>query len=228
MADTMTAPDLIHRIARTTRARRFVALSSDSTGIPALGAIEPHAFEVLISMRYSAAGSNAPSTKAFRDIAAVITDLCALGPFDLAFVDPFDSYRESLAALQGLLPCLHRSGWLVVHDCLPPPDLSGEQYVDGPWCGSTYAAFRDVAVSSGRGWFVVDADYGLGVMTPEGTNHLVSRASPARLDTRWALADLEQRRALLAEYAVDLMRVVRPEQVGELLWRMPSTRSVGA
>ena len=88
---------------------------------------------------------------------------------ELVFIDCWHSYDDSVQVLELALSMLPHGGFIVMHDC-DPPDLEAA----GPppancgelWCGDTWRAFVDFTTSlpSGCEWFVVESDFGVGVI----------------------------------------------------------------
>jgi len=213
----MMAHELLHRIATLTQARRCILVTSETTGNPALEKASSAQFETMVSMQYSPATTAEPGTDRYRTIDQVADEARRLGPFDVAFVDPYHTYEASMVALACLAECIRDRGWMIVHDCFPPFELASDIYQDGPWCGSTYAAFRDVAETSDRAWFVADSDFGLGVLGPASTAHLIRHAVAPELAALWRESDIDSKRELLKDAGVPLMRVVSPARVDDLL-----------
>jgi len=205
----MQAHELLAQLATATNAKRCLIVTSEDTGNPLLTNLRVAQFATLVSLQYGDLSQDG-STSPYRPIGEVARDARRLGHFDVGFLDPFHSYRSSLAALRLFGRSTRRRGWLVVHDCYPPYDYASDVFQAGPWCGSTYAAFRDHALASDRAWFVVDDDYGLGVLGPRRTGHLVRHEIPAALAAAWSRADIDGKRELLREHGPAVMRVVEP------------------
>jgi len=212
----MMAHELLRSIAAAIQARRCVLVTSETTGNPLLEDVSIGGFDMMASLRYSDAMPEGSGSLGYRTIDRVAEEVRRLGQFDVAFVDPFHSYEASLTAFNSLVGCTRERGWMVVHDCLPPYLLASDVYQNGPWCGSTYAAFRDVASTSGRAWFVVDSDFGLGVLGPAQTSRLVQDSVPPEVVTRWNTADIESKRELLRDCGKALMRAIPAERFDEL------------
>ena len=192
-------------------------MTSETTGNPALEEVSIGRFETIVSMQYSPAMAPEAGTDRYRTIDQVAEEARRLGPFDVAFVDPYHTYEASLVALTQLAECTRERGWMIVHDCFPPFALTSDIYQDGPWCGSTYAAFRDVAETSDRAWFVADSDFGLGVLGPANTAHLIRHDVAPELAALWRRSDIDSKRELLKDAAVPLMRVIAPARADDVL-----------
>ena len=213
----MMAHELLSAVTTLTDARRCLVLTSSRNGNPLLGHLAASQFQTLVSLQYDG-GPDLPA-KPFPSLEVVTRDAKRLGQFDVGFVDPLHDYASSLAAF-GAIAGSFKRGWLIAHDCYPPYELSAEQYQTGAWCGSTYAAFRDVASASSRAWFVVDDDYGLGVIGPKNTGHLVGHDIPSELAARWRGADITTKRELFREHGSQLMRLVSPDRAEKLLTQL--------
>lgn len=221
----MLAHELLRDLAVATRAKRCLLATSQTTGNPLLSRVEVGLFETLVSMQYGVGASDG-GNHTFRSIEEATREVLRLGQFDVAFVDPFHTYDASLEAFRVFGECTRRSGWLVAHDCFPPFGLAADTFQPGPWCGSTYAAFRDTAVLSGRAWLVIDDDFGLGVLGPQGTSHLIRHDVPASVAEAWDRADITTKRELLRDHGPQVMRVVSPKRAPEVLAGLLSGASV--
>jgi len=213
----MMAHELLATVATLTEATRCVVLTSSRTGNPFLGNLAIGRFQTLVSLQYDG-GPDLPA-EPLQGLEVVIRDAQRVGQFDIGFLDPLHSYALSLAAFRAIAGRIKR-GWLIAHDCNPPYELSAEQYQTGAWCGSTYAAFRDFATASDRAWFVVDDDYGLGVMGPRKTGRLVHHGLAPELAERWGRANITTKRELFKEHGPQLMRLVSPDRAEEILTRL--------
>lgn len=221
----MQAHELLRDVAEATNAKRCLIVTSEDTGNPLLTNLGVAQFETLVSLQYGDLAQDG-SASAYRPIGQVAREARRLGQFDVAFLDPFHTYRSSLAAFRHIARRTRRHGWMVIHDCYPPYDYASETFQPGSWCGSTYAAFRDFALTNDRAWFVVDDDFGLGLLGPRNTAHLIRHELPTELARRWAGADLEGKRDLLRDHGPQVMRVVEPARVADLLARLVAGTTV--
>lgn len=216
----MQAQGLVNLVAEGIRAKRCLALTARTTGNPALRGILVEKFETFVSMQYDPDLVGRPEGDWYGSLDQAAQQIAGLEPFDVAFVDPFHSYRSSIRALDIVARRVRPTGWIIVHDCLPPHALTTPRFVQGQWCGSTYAAFRDFAAQGERAWFVVDTDFGLGVLGPEGTKSRISDVAPAELLRDWSAADLEGRRELLRTDGATIMRALPVAVATNLLSRI--------
>ncbi len=214
----MLAHELLHTVAKTTKARRCLLVTAELMGNPLLANVSIREFETLISLQYEM--PEGATGVEYRPLGKVAREARRLGQFDLAFVDPYHSYESSEAAFRLFGRSTRDHGWLIAHDCLPSYELTSPDLVIGAWCGSTYAGFRDVARKSDRAWFVVDDNYGLGVLGPRKTGHLVHHDIPAGLADSWERADIDAKRELYREHGPVLMRAVAPDRAEEVLVRL--------
>jgi hypothetical protein len=221
----MMASELLATIARITGARSCLAVTSELTGNPVLADLHIAEFHKVVSLKYSGF-SPAERPSAFPMMDRLARPARRIGEFDLSFIDPFHSYRASLATFRMFGRCTRRDGWLIAHDCYPPYELSSDRFHEGPWCGSTYAAFRDFAIGSDRAWFVVGSDFGLGVLGPRGTGRLVRHSVAPDLEAAWRRGDLDARRELFRESGATLMRLVAPEQAESIVATLAKRESV--
>jgi hypothetical protein len=204
----MTADDLLGLIAIRSGARRCLLVTSGTTGNPACCGVSLTQFETLLSVQIGIPHADDARNRPHRPIDQVAAELNRLAPFEIAFVDPYHSYADSMAALALADSRLEDGGWMVVHDCFPPFDLTCDVYRAGLWCGHTFSAFRDFCTGSERAWFVVDADYGLGVLGPKGSARLIVDPFSLDLEVTWRGSDHASRRELLEARGRELLRVL--------------------
>jgi Protein kinase G tetratricopeptide repeat len=96
--------------------------------------------------------------------------LSSLGQtFDIIFFDPTHFRPEVDHGLVHLCRLLAPGGYLVVHDCFPKdPALVGEVCPSGNWCGRTYQAFANFHRYNREASWVVDIDFGVGLIRNQG------------------------------------------------------------
>ncbi len=175
-------------------------ITSATTGNPALATVDLARTQRAISLQYAV--EEVPDLDDLPE---------AIGPtpYDLAIVDPFHTYESSTRCLIMALNSLRDGGVMLVHDCLPPPEMTQPTFVAGQWCGTTFAALRDVCVSNSLRWFTLDADFGIGVVVKG--NALVQ---PPECDGMWTLAHHD---AYMQRYEDDpycFMRTIDAGQAG--------------
>lgn len=224
---TVDLGSLANRLVAERRVGSVVAVTSLSTGNPALQRLDQSGLDLLVSLQYaerkqtSAPGARRPGGLAdLRDRAAA---MALWGRFDLAVVDPYHSYDSSSECLDIALELLRPGGVMLVHDCLPPLELTQESFVDGDWCGVTFAAFHDLCEARGLHWFTLNADFGIGVAVAPGPG---SMAAPA---TEAVAQPLRTHDVALARYTLDpflLMRAIDTDRLDEALERVTAGRPV--
>jgi hypothetical protein len=86
--------------------------------------------------------------------------------YDIVFLDPYHTYRCSRTDLRGAFALLEPGGVVIVHDCGPTdPSTVSPDFVEGSWCGETYAAFIDLTFGRDDvSYYTVDCDFGCGVV----------------------------------------------------------------
>jgi len=95
--------------------------------------------------------------------------------FDLVFVDPFHTVKDTKRDLNTALEFLAENGIIIVHDCLPKTEYLVGPPRMGPWCGQTFEAFLKFRAKHPE-WLsgIVDIDCGCGIIYPS------KKASPAQ------------------------------------------------
>jgi len=146
--------------------------------------------------------------------------LFAENKLDVAFIDGFHSYAQSLRDVENCLKYLSEDGVIIMHDCNPPAEKAGtpfKSYAEkdgtgfiGDWMGDVWKTI--VYLRSLRGnlnVMVLGEETGLGVITRgRGENRLSFTPEEIGLMT---YTDLAAKRALLLnmkspEYAQGLLR----------------------
>ncbi|HRY10719.1 MAG: hypothetical protein H6526_02540 [Actinobacteria bacterium] len=148
------------------RFRRLAIISSPTTGNPALGTIDVARADAALVLQYAAEGQ--PGWLRLEDIREEVERSHFTGVFDVAMIDPFHAYGSSFECIALALTMLRPAGVLLVHDCLPPPEYTSPTFEPGNWCGTTFAAFRDLCVANGLNWFTLGTDFGIGVAVKGG------------------------------------------------------------
>lgn len=85
--------------------------------------------------------------------------------FDVIFIDGLHEEEQAYRDIQNACDCLKQGGFIVVHDCLPPNE--GAQIVPRQqiqWTGNTWKAFTRFRNESYWPSFVIDTDYGVGII----------------------------------------------------------------
>jgi hypothetical protein len=215
--DKAKAHHVVTYIAKLINARKCFFLTATTTGNPALDNVYISTFDTFISTKYSSDVDIKSKRARHQDIGLALSTIRRNGSFDISFVDPYHTYKESFSVIKEALAYLEGDGWMVVHDCFPPYELTADIFQEGHWCGTTFAAFRDVASTTDRAWFVINADFGLGIIGPKGTSENIKDTVQALLKSRWALADVEKKRELFKHHGVELMRVISVDDMDALI-----------
>lgn len=169
--------DVIDTIRALTGARTFAQVLTPSTS--ALMATRPEVMQFATATTFWFAsatqqlsdprGAGLPSLDEFERAPSTIATRA-----ETVFVDPWHTYDSSIRVLELGLTMLTPGGWLVAHDCLPRDIglVTPEPREDGSgWCGETWRAFADIAYNlpSGSRVFIIDSDFGIGVIQPAAT-----------------------------------------------------------
>ncbi len=104
--------------------------------------------------------------------------------FDVVFVDPYHSFEASMINLDYGIRLVKSGGAMVVHDCNPPKKkLTTSEFQDDMWLGVTYLAFLDFVSSRPElDYFVVDTDWGVGVVFEKTRRWSQMQDVPPRMD----------------------------------------------
>lgn len=204
---------------------RVVALTASTTGNPALRALDLSLPRLFVSVPL-ADGEHATTAETPPEGSLVLLGL--EGTIDLVMADPHHTYQASVAGLIDGLRLLRAGGVMLVHDCLPPPDLMAPEFQEGSWCGESYAAFRDVCRAFGLPWFTINADFGIGVVGRPVANPRSFAASqmpahdPVRSQQEYLANPYTFMRAVAATDAhVAIQRMAAGEPVDDLVQEFP-------
>ena len=194
---------LDHRLAHT-----FVSLRYT------LPEIEEKSDEPRLTSRWQGGGAGSDLESALERLA---------GAFDLVLVDPYHDYADSIDVISAAIRLAGDDGMVLVHDCMPQRKYVADVFRPGPWAGMTFAAFRDLAPQTGREWFVVASEMGIGVLGPQ------VGAQPTAADLEWAALS---KVAKVAAYVGDPRAVMNavdidavPEALAALEGRAASQRA---
>ena len=165
----LTLDSLANALVRSHGLARVASLNTVSTGIATVPNLDLEQIEVYTSLKYVVAdhaGQQRWAPTATLDDVRRHIDRHRLGrSFDLAIVDPHHTYADSVEGLTVGFGLVRPGGLVLVHDCLPPSDMTSKSYVEGGWSGVTFAAMHDFCEAHGLQWCTVDADLGLGVIS---------------------------------------------------------------
>ncbi len=163
---TLGLGTVTNQLLSDSRFRTVVVITAATTGNPALGTLDLTRADRAVTLQY--AGEGQPGGLRLEDISKQVKLSHLAGTFDVAMVDPHHTYESSLECLALALNMLRPSGVLLVHDCLPPPEYTSPTFTPGNWCGTTFAAFRDLCVANRLRWFTLGTDFGIGVAVKKG------------------------------------------------------------
>ena len=137
---------------------------------------------------------------------------------DVAFVDGLHTYAQSLKDVKNILKVIKEDGVIIMHDCNPPYEAAAcpansyedaeNQNIDGwkgDWCGDVWKALVCLrATRNDLSIFVLDCDYGLGIVT-KGTPENTLPYSKEEIDN-FSYTDLSNnRRELLNLKSIDYL-----------------------
>ena len=146
--------------------------------------------------------------------------LFAENKIDVAFIDGFHSYKQSLKDVENCLKYLSEDGVIIMHDCNPPTQKAGTPFQSyeekdgthfvGDWMGDVWKTI--VYLRSVRGnlnVMVLGVETGLGIIT-RGKGENMLNVTPEDIELM-TYADLEAKRELLlnlkgVEYAQGLLK----------------------
>ena len=91
--------------------------------------------------------------------------------FDLIFIDGLHQAEQVIKDIHNALDILRAGGVLVVHDCDPPTERSGQpEPCSGVWCGDVWKAWGFLQLQLMDHLFLcVDTDLGCGLIFPHAT-----------------------------------------------------------
>lgn len=106
--------------------------------------------------------------------------------FDLILIDGLHTEEQTLKDMRNSLKCLSKNGVLVVHDCLPPDkwhQRSIEDYKEGEsWNGKVWKAMLRFINSSNYTSYIIDTDWGCGIIDTSGQQSVIDFKLPENLD----------------------------------------------
>lgn len=140
---------------------------------------------------------------------------------DVVFIDGLHTYEQSLRDVENSLKYLNPGGVIIMHDCNPTTEAmassSFELFKKTPnggkaWCGDVWKTIVYVrSVHKGLEAFVLDADFGLGIIV-KGRNENPLPYAPAEIE-KMSYSDLSQDRK-------NLLNLKSQEYFGEFISRL--------
>lgn len=91
-----------------------------------------------------------------------------LGKYDIIFIDGLHEHHQVLRDLKHAFYWLADDGVIIMHDCNPTEQLhttTGDEH--GNWTGTAYKAMLDLRNSPEAEAYVIDTDWGVGVVRPK-------------------------------------------------------------
>lgn len=91
--------------------------------------------------------------------------------YDVIFIDGDHLFKQVYKDAENSLRFLKDGGIIIMHDCNPPTEQHQfENIHNGPWNGTVWKAFVKLRMErSDLKMFVIDVDYGVGIIDPSGS-----------------------------------------------------------
>ena len=86
--------------------------------------------------------------------------------YDIIFIDGLHERGQVLRDMRNAFTCLNEGGVVIMHDCNPPKEAHTKEGIDGCWTGDVYKAMLDIRNSPQCDAYVIDTDWGVGVVRP--------------------------------------------------------------
>jgi Methyltransferase domain len=86
--------------------------------------------------------------------------------FDIVFIDGLHERKQVLRDLKNAFTYLSVNGIIIMHDCNPPEYLHTTSGINRLWTGDVYKAMLDQRYSLNVNSYVIDTDWGVGVLRP--------------------------------------------------------------
>ena len=205
------------------RYKDFISLTTPTTGKAAIKGLNVSQLSRGIFLTYSVQDDVYPRLSEIAEL-KISNSGGTEEIFNIAFIDSWHTYESSLEALGLIENKMIDNSFIFVHDCFPPNlELISESFSPGSWCGVTFAAFRDYAVSSGRDWATVVDDYGLGILGPRNSG---KRKDSSEFDVRWASMTMKEKIASYAESPISVMRGVQSSDLPAVINAMERNQDV--
>lgn len=121
--------------------------------------------------------------------------------FDLVFIDADHEAEQTYRDFENALQHLNDNGCIVFHDCLPKTETHQlRRRRSNQWTGNVWKAFIRVRQRADVDAFVVDADWGLGIVFKRPNTDQLPRIRPLDWET-------------FVNRGAELLRVIQPEQL---------------
>lgn len=94
------------------------------------------------------------------------TELPPKTKWDIIFIDGLHERHQVLRDMKNAFAHLNEGGVVIMHDCNPPKEAHTKEGIDGCWTGDVYKAMLDIRNSPQCDAYVIDTDWGVGVVRP--------------------------------------------------------------
>ena len=126
-----------------------------------------------------------PSDEFFEETKEPLFD----GGYDVIFIDGMHEREQWKRDIKNAMQQLNPEGVILAHDCNPPTEKS--QIVpmmdNREWVGDVWKGFVDLRQEMGCDMFVVDSDYGIGVIRPSAKQEPLDK-----IENELAYCDLQE------------------------------------
>lgn len=86
--------------------------------------------------------------------------------WDIIFIDGLHEREQVLRDLRNAFNHLSKDGIIIMHDCNPEEYLHTTTGINGFWTGDVYKAMLDLRNSPEADAYVIDTDFGVGIVRP--------------------------------------------------------------
>jgi len=111
--------------------------------------------------------------------------------YDIIFIDGLHESSQVDKDIQNALKHLNPGGTIVMHDCSPDKYELTTTGIDGCWTGDVYKSFINFTTGGRCDFYVVDTDYGVGVI-----QNYVGLPQSMKLDYQWLEFDIQRKQLL--------------------------------
>ena len=128
--------------------------------------------------------------------------------YDIVLVDGLHTEEQAGRDIINSFKHLNSGGFVIVHDCLPDSyEVQTDERKTGVWNGSVWKAIPMLKYQ-GIQTFVVDCDYGVGVLMFNGNPDVLQYPAPSKMDYEQIFSNIYVRNIM--------MSVITPEMFGKL------------
>lgn len=125
-----------------------------------------------------------------------------LNKHDLIFIDGLHTQEQAWLDIASSFMALSFDGFIVIHDCNPPTEYHARSYEEylktgGEWNGDVFRAFIKARIMFPfTNCFVVDADFGCGIITKRKLNKWYDKSGHYNYRMCWELFDSNRKELL--------------------------------